>query len=193
VIVTLPPRLAAETIAFVPALADDLMAAMRSTQTWMGQAMKTLLVYDRPFWRDQGLSGLGVSHVGPVAQFHDASPADGSVGALFGWLGNHSRGRALPSAARERAIVQQAVRMYGPAAAAIRHYADLNWANERFTTHPHESLPADMDHPHYGHPLLQRSQMNGRLHWAGTETSPLHGGYLDGAIYSGQLLARRVG
>jgi monoamine oxidase len=192
VIVTLPPRLVASTIAFAPSLPDAITAAMRSTQTWMGQAMKALLVYDRPFWREQGLSGLGVSYVGPVAQFHDASPADGAAGAIFGWIGNHSRGRTLPPTERQQAIIQQAVRMFGPEAAALHHYAEINWATERFTSSSADTLVAEEEHPQYGHPLLQTAQMHGRLHWAGTEISPVNGGYLDGAVYSGQSVARRL-
>jgi monoamine oxidase len=158
----------------------------------MGQAMKVLLVYAQPFWRQQGLSGLGISSFGPVAQFHDASPADGAVGALFGWLDNTSSGRSLTPADRQHAVVRQAVRMFGPDAAAVRHYAELNWAREPFTTCPRDSLLLEQEHPQYGHPLLQSPQMNGRLHWAGTETSPVNGGYLDGAVYSGQSVAFRV-
>ncbi len=192
VICTLPPRLIADTITFAPALPDTVTIALRETQTWMGQAMKALLVYDRPFWRDCGLSGLGVSYAGPVAQFHDASPPDGSLGALFGWLGNHSKGRSLSPADRRQAILDQAVRMYGEEAADMHYYADHNWATDRFTTFPSEELTAEQDHPHYGHPHLQQPQMKGRLHWAGTETSSFNGGYLDGAVYSGQHAAQRV-
>ena len=32
----------------------------------------------------------------------------------------------------------------------------------------------------------------GRVHWAGTETSAIWGGYIDGAIRSGQLVAAEV-
>jgi monoamine oxidase len=192
VIITLPPRLVADTIRFVPALPAAVTLALRETQTWMGQAMKALLVYDRPFWRERGLSGLGVSDVGPVAQFHDASPPDASLGALFGWMGNHSHGRSLSPAERRQAIIAQAIRIYGRDAAAVRHYADHNWAEDRFTAFPSSELTAEQEHPRYGHPLLQPPQMQGRLHWAGTETAPVNGGYLDGAVASGQRAAHRV-
>jgi monoamine oxidase len=167
------------------ALLAAVTLALRETQTWMGQAMKALLVYDRPFWRDRGLSGLGVSYGGPVAQFHDASPPDASLGALFGWLGNHSRGRSLSPTERRQAIIDQAVLMYGSQAAEVRYYADHNWAEDRFTTFPSHEVTAEQEHPRYGHPLLQQPQMQGRLHWAGTETA-VNGGYLDGAVASGQ-------
>lgn len=192
VIITLPPRLVADTIRFVPALPAAVTVALRETQTWMGQAMKALLVYNRPFWRDRALSGLGVSDGGPVAQFHDASPPDASLGALFGWLGNHSHGRSLSPTERRQAIIDQAIRMYGPQAADVRYYADHNWAKDRFTTFPSPEVTAEQEHPRYGHPLLQPPQMQGRLHWAGAETAPVNGGYLDGAVASGQRAAQCV-
>ncbi len=189
VIVTLPPRLIIETLQFTPALPDKVVQAMQQTQTWMGQAMKAVLVYETPFWREQGLSGLGISHVGPINQFHDLTPGDETYGAIFGWLGDHSFGRRLSFEERQQAVIAQAVRLFGPQAQQPIHYADLNWAKEPFTT---MSTTAQTEHPRYGHPLLQKPQMAGRLHWASTEVSPVNGGYLDGAIYIGEQVAKRV-
>jgi monoamine oxidase len=192
VVVTLPPRLAIQTIEYEPVLPPEVVSAMQNTQTWMGQAMKALLVYDCPFWREEGLSGLGVSYTGPVQQFHDASPADSSAGALFGWLSNQSSGRKMSQPQRQEEIVRQAVRMFGPEAAEVRYYSDLNWAEEPFTTLPQEGSQPEGEDPHYGHFLLQMPQFNGRLHWAATEVSPVNGGYLDGSAYIGYTIAERI-
>jgi monoamine oxidase len=192
VVVTLPPRLAAQSLHFAPALPGEVTEAMKSTQTWMGQAMKIVLVYESPSWRGQGLSGLAVSHVGPVQQFHDHTPFDEGCGALFGWVGNGSAARQLPVATRRQLVIEQAVRLFGDAAQKPLHYAEMNWANEACTSNLGPLLE-EQEHPHYGHPLLQQPQMAGRLHWAGTEISPIHGGYLDGAIYSGEEIAQRLG
>ncbi|MFS0906790.1 hypothetical protein AB3N02_27595 [Priestia aryabhattai] len=56
-----------------------------------GQA-KAVAIYDRPFWRELGLSGFVSSWVGPLQEIHDASPDVGS-GALFGFLGIPARMR----------------------------------------------------------------------------------------------------
>jgi monoamine oxidase len=192
VIVTLPPRLIAETLQFSPELPTNVTAAMQETQTWMGQAMKAVLVYKRPFWREAGLSGLAVSTVGPVQQFHDATPADEHVGALFGWLGNQSAGRSLSFDQRKAAVIKQATRLFGSEAQAPLHYEELNWAAEPFTTNGRSPLSPEAEHPQYGHPLLQRPQMRGRLHWASTEVSTINGGYLDGAIYRAEQVAGQI-
>lgn len=191
-IVALPPRLAANMLTFAPALPPAVIDEMRHTQTWMGQAMKVMLVYQTPFWRAEGLSGLGVSHPGPVQQFHDATPADQNVGALFGWIGNDSPGRLLSVAKRRAAIIAQAVRMFGPKAGHPIYYTDYNWANDPLTTPAGQGLLPEEENPRYGHPLLLKPQMTGRLHWAGSEVSPVGGGYLEGAIHIADQVARQV-
>ena len=192
VIITLPPRLAAYTLIFSPTLPSTVIDVMRHTQTWMGQAMKVVLVYRAPFWRVKGLSGLGVSHPGPVEQFHDATPGDEDIGALFGWIGNHSLGRKLSSEARQAAVIDQAARMFGSEAGRPIYYADHNWAKDALTTPVGHGLLAEQDNPRYGHPLLLEPQMAGRLHWAGAEVSPVGGGYLEGAVYSAEQVAKQV-
>ena len=191
VIVTLPPQLALHALAYEPALPDPLQQAMGGTQTWMGHAMKVVLSYQRPFWRDHGLSGIGVSFEGPVFRFHDATTADHTHAALFGWVAENHPVRTDARADREAAIVSQLVRMFGAEAEKPKAYFECDWTCESYTTVPEEGgLPPGATM--YGHPLLQTPIMDGRLLWAGTETSPIHGGYLDGAVYSGEQTARKI-
>ena len=189
VLVTLPPRLAA-TLAYDPPLPMPVVLAMQETQTWMGQAMKVGLVYDRPFWRDAGLSGLAVSYAGPVGQFHDATLPGEAAGALFGWLGNQSQARALSPQERREKVVAQAARLFGAPAAEPLDYVECNWRQEPFTSRG-EPVP-EVERPRYGSPLLQQAQLNGRLHWASTEVASVGGGYLEGAVYIGQEIAGRI-
>jgi len=189
VLVTLPPRLAA-TLDYEPPLPLPVVLAMQETQTWMGQAMKVGLVYEQPFWRAAGLSGLTVSYVGPVGQFHDASPPGEPAGALFGWLGNQSEARDLSRKERRQQVVAQATRIFGEQAMDLLDYVECNWRREPFTSRG-EPI-AEIEHPEYGSPLLRAAQLNGRLHWASTEVSPVGGGYLEGAVYIGEEIAARV-
>ncbi|MEO1165412.1 MAG: NAD(P)/FAD-dependent oxidoreductase [Chloroflexota bacterium] len=193
VVMTLPPHLAATKIDYQPTLPQAVQSAMIHTPTWMGRAMKVGLVYKSPFWREQGLSGFGVSHAGPVQQFHDASPDDSAHGALFGWMGNHSWGRDLTSDEREKAVIAQATQMFGDDAAHPLGYTEMNWETSLQTFNLEaDFIPVVNDHPRYGAEALQTPQMNGRLWWSGTEVSPVEGGYLDGAIYIGQAIAERI-
>lgn len=193
VVITLPPHLAATTIGYTPDLPADVRHALQTTPTWMGRAMKVQLIYEKPFWRDAGLSGMAVSYAGPVQQFQDATTADDNIAALFGWVGNTSTSRNLSAVARRAAVIEQAVRLFGTQAANPLSYAEMNWENEPFTTNRNDlNRPIASDHPQYGHPLLQDAQFDGRLWWATTEASPVKGGYLDGALYIGQQVAQRI-
>ena len=192
VVCTLPPALVANSLTFEPPLSAELTTAMRETMTWMGRAMKIILVYESAFWREKGLSGLSMSHSGPVAEFRDHVSADLNSAALFGWVGDHSPSRLLSPDDRRSAIIAQAIRLFGPQAANPLHYAECNWAAEPFTTHPDEGAPISAEHPQYGHPLLQSAQYDGRLHWATTEAATENGGYLDGAVFSAERSAKSV-
>ena len=44
-------------------------------------------------------------------------------------------------------------------------------------------------HQNNGHPLLQERYMNGKLYFAGTETSTDYSGYMEGAIISALRMA----
>ncbi len=200
VIVTLPPHLAATTITYSPALPAKVSQAMQNTPTWMGEAMKVSLVYERPFWRDERLSGMGISYAGPVQQFHDATAEDEAsssgdkppLGALFGWVGHHPS-RMDTKSERKAAVIAQTVRLFGQQAANPISYSERNWENAPFTTNLNSNTRVKAnEHPRYGHHLLQSAQMNNRLWWATTEVSPIEGGYLDGAIFIGRSVAEKI-
>ena len=190
-IVALPPRLALHTLRFAPDIPPPLKAAMAATPTWMGGAMKGVAVYPEPFWRERGRSGRGVSYAGPLGDIHDASTADGAHAALFGFFGSREVDRGGTQAERMARVLRQLGRMFGPEAAHPLEYLELDWTREGYTSTPLDVLPLT-DHPAYGHPLFHEPCLEGRVHWAGTETSPQEGGYLDGAVASGQDVARRI-
>jgi monoamine oxidase len=88
VIVAIPPVLAGR-IRYAPRLPADTRGLLRSAPP--GHLIKAEAIYDRPFWRDAGLSGQVISDRGPADSTFDNSPQDGSVGILFGF----GRGRAV--------------------------------------------------------------------------------------------------
>ena len=78
-VVAVPPALALE-IAFDPVLPDDRLTLYRKAVG--GSETKTLLVYDDPFWREDGFSGQ-TAEPGSMAEVTlDATPAAGTPGVL---------------------------------------------------------------------------------------------------------------
>ncbi len=57
---------------------------------WRGDlSIKVNAVFDEPFWRKDGLSGLGLSDRPPIGITFDNSPSDGSRGVLLAFLTEH--------------------------------------------------------------------------------------------------------
>lgn len=191
VVVALPPRLAAHRLQFSPPLPESLLQTMRAVPTWMAHSMKVLAVYAEPFWRGIGLSGFAVSQPGPLVEIHDASPATGAVGALFGFFATPHPLRAAPVAQRQAAVQQQLGRLFGPAAHQLLAYHELDWTQQPFTSVPPDAA-APTQVPLQGPALLRQPCWNGTLRWAGAETSVSEWGRLDGAVESGLWAARQL-
>jgi monoamine oxidase len=191
VVVTLPPRLAAHSLQFEPALPPSLQQTLQAVPTWMSHSMKSLAVYTEPFWRAQGWSGFAVSQRGPLVEIHDASPVEGKPGALFGFFAAEHPLRAAPAAERQAAVMAQLGRLFGDQARYPLAYHELDWTQEPLTSVPgDEQQPLAV--PLRGPELLQQGWWAGALHWAGAETSTSEWGRLDGAVESGQRVAQQV-
>jgi monoamine oxidase len=187
-ILAIPPTLCAR-IAYdppMPALRDQLTQRMAQ-----GSVIKCMAVYDRPFWRDDGLSGQATSVEGPVKVVFDNSPPDGSPGVLLGFLeGRQARELAQWSDdARRRAVVGCFERLFGAAAAAPEAYVERVWAQEEYTRGCYGCLMPPGSWVSLG-PALRAPV--GRLHWAGAETATTWNGYMDGAVRSGEASAQAV-
>lgn len=115
VIAAIPPRLLTN-IAFTPDIDPATARLWAETATWMAPHAKFFAIYDRPFWREAGLSGTAQSFVGPLGEIHDATTASGRP-ALFGFFAIGADVRAsLGEAAIAQASLQQLARLFGPEA-----------------------------------------------------------------------------
>lgn len=190
VIVTAPPHLAAE-IEWSPSLPAHQDALFRRMA--FGTLMKCEAIYERPFWREDGLSGQGVFRGGgtPVCSMFDNTPPSGSPGILMGFVGGAGWRKWAPRPARERggAVLQSFARVVGPAALAPVGYFEKDWTAERWT----RGGPTAVLGPGVLTTLGQwRDRPLGRVHWAGAEHSDYWNGYMDGAVRSGEVAARAV-
>ena len=184
VILALPPRLAAATILFDPDLSHNLTQAMLKIGTWMGGQAKFCALYEKPFWRETGLSGQAFSELGPLCEIHDGSNNCQCPYGLTGFVG-------IPAVQRNRqqrlieAILSQLAIIYGKSAAKPMAFFYQDWARERFTATRFDQPPM-YEHPLYHPPAGQTSIWEGTIHFAGTETANQHGGYLEGALIAAE-------
>ncbi|GAB2569726.1 FAD-dependent oxidoreductase [Gracilibacillus alcaliphilus] len=116
VILALPPRIIARHMEFSPALPTNLVTALLNKPTWMAGQAKIVVMYDRPFWRELGLSGFVTSWAGLLQEIHDASPQTAG-GALFGFLGIPAKiRREMEEDDLIALIIDQLVRLFGTSA-----------------------------------------------------------------------------
>jgi monoamine oxidase len=187
-IVAIPPALAGR-IDYEPIL--PFQRDQLTQRYGQGTLTKVTVVYDRPFWRDQGLTGQVVTTGSPVSVTFDDSPPDASLGAILGFVGgDEARAFASMSPGRRRAaVLSQYANLFGSEASNPREYIETTWAAEQWTRGCPVGVPATGALYAYGTAL--RAPV-GRIHWAGTETSTYWNGYMDGAVRSGERAASEV-
>jgi monoamine oxidase len=187
-VVSVPPALALE-IAFDPPLPADRQALYRNAVG--GQATKTLVVYDEPFWRADGLSGQTADPASIVELTIDAGPPSGAAGILaaFAFGPVAERAAALDADVRRSAVLDALAARFGPRAAKPAAFVETSWWKEEW------SRGCSMAHftpgtlTRYG--ALLRAPF-GRVHWAGTETATISHGAIDGAVRSGERAAAEI-
>ena len=187
-VVAVPPVLAAE-IDFDPPMAGDRTNFYRRAHA--GVETKTVIVYDRPFWREDGLSGQSARSGSPAEVTIDSSPADAAYGAIASFTFGSVAARVdrLPEAERRRTVLDELAARFGPKAATPLDFVETAWWQQEW------SRGCSM--AHFGTGMLtgfgrQLRQPVGRIHWAGTETSTMSHGAVDGAIRSGERAAAEI-
>ena len=187
-VLALPPRVAAE-LRYEPELPPLAIKAMRSLPTWMGGQAKFVADYDRPFWREDGLSGDAMSRHGPLVEIHDATDPNTGLGALFGFVGIPAHMRHGHSEAVKSAAIEQLGRLFGIQALSPKEVFYQDWAQQVETASDLDFDPVS-EHPHYGLPASLSGLWGKRLHMGSTEIATQFGGYLEGALEVAEHLAQ---
>jgi monoamine oxidase len=188
VVVALAPPLAAR-ISYDPLLPAD--RDQLSQRLPMGSIGKAIAVYDTPFWRADGLNGQVVSDTGIVRSTFDNSPPDGSYGALMGFI-EADEMRAYDASTVDEvkaAVLKDYTTYFGDKAKSPTGFVLQRWDNEGFSRGGPVAYAPPGVLTEYG-PALRKAV--GGIHWAGTETSGYWNGYMDGAVRSGERVAKEV-
>ncbi|OIJ26771.1 amine oxidase [Nocardioides luteus] len=188
VIVAAPPPLITQ-IDWAPLLPPKRLQLLQ--RHFMGALMKCDAVYEKPFWREKGLNGFGISDVAPVRVAFDNCPADGSPGVLLAFVGGATWADwgNRPFEERRRGVLEGFARLFGPEALEPIDYTEHDWTHERW------SYGGPVANPGLGATYRFGDQIRtpfGRVHWAGTETSTYWSGYMDGAVRAGERAAAEV-
>ena len=187
VIVALAPAMAKD-IRFTPALPSARETLHHEMP--MGSIVKTILFYERAFWRERGLSGEAISDRGPCRAFFDDTAHDGRHPALVGFVVAGEARVSRDEADRRAAIERQVERMgLVPAGTRAIAYVEKNWNVDPWSGGCYVGVMGKGVMTKVGEALRVPV---GRLHWAGTETATRWAGYFDGALEAGERAALEV-
>ena len=187
-VVAIPPALASRINYYppLPSHKDQLMQKMP-----MGSVIKCVFTYKSPFWREDGLSAEFISDKGPMSLGFDDSPHDATYGAIIGFIsGDKARewSQNLKSE-RKEACIDQLVGYFGSRANEVIEYHEKDWMADEWTRGCYVGYMPPNVLSVYGNNLKEPT---GRIHWAGTETSEIWNGYIEGAIISGERAAAEI-
>lgn len=177
------------SISFEPSLHNGRDRLARKMP--MGSVVKALLAFERPFWRDRGLSGTVVSDAGPFTPIMDASPADGSMGMLVGFFeGDHAIGNRNVTADDRRKTAEQCLKQaFGQPMLPVIDYAEHDWVSDQWSRGCYVGIAGPGVISKLGKSLREPAE---RIYWAGTETAAVWTGYIDGAIEAGERCAKEI-
>ncbi|USP75683.1 putative flavin-containing monoamine oxidase A [Curvularia clavata] len=182
-----PPLL--NQIKFNPELPSSRQRLNRKMK--MAAIGKGIPIYKTPFWRKEGLSAQVISDSGPTRVTFDSTPEDAAFGAILGFILADEM-RALDKLSPEecqKQLLDSYVKYFGAQAANITEFVLQRWDLEEFS----RGGPVAIASPN----ILTRDgkalrQSVGGIHFAGTETSEFWTGYMDGAIRSGERVAKEI-
>jgi monoamine oxidase len=157
----------------------------------LGAVFKIALVYDEPFWRADGLSGQSFAPGSPANLTIDSCTDTGRPGVLTVITEGPEARRIgqLTEPERRRAVLDAVAERFGDKARSPDDYLEQNWTVERYSgggmiAHSPPGVLTEFG------PALR--EPCGRLHWAGTESSAVMYGFIDGAVRSGERAAAEV-
>ncbi|NOQ75039.1 MAG: NAD(P)-binding protein [Crocinitomix sp.] len=188
VVLAIPPKLWAKKIAFVPQLPRELINTAEQTHTWMEDSIKIALTYENPFWKEENIASTFFSNAGPIAEFYNHCNHERSKYALCGFI--HSSFKSLPYSERRSRVIDQVKMVFGPSAEAFLSYDECLWSEEENTFEASDIFLNP--HQNNGNPIFSQTFSDDNLYISSAESASESPGYMDGAVYSANLIAEKI-
>jgi monoamine oxidase len=192
-------RAKALIVAMAPALAgkisySPLLPHKREALTQrmpMGSVIKIWIAYASPFWRSKGFNGLYSSDVAAFGPAFDVTPPGTGAGIIAGFFDarNSVEWSARSSDERRAEVIRSLKSAFGAEAASPLEYLEKNWTQERYSLGCYTGTLGPGSLTQFGTALRERV---GRIFFAGTESSSIWAGYIEGALRSGARAAAEL-
>lgn len=187
-VLSVPPWLAKDLV-WAPQLDPWRYETVQKTPA--GTIIKCHMLFDKPWWRAEGLSGQMAADDGPVRVTFDTSDPSSQRGTIMGFFeGPEAAGLTkFSQSMRERVFRDALVAVFGDKAADPVEYIDKDWGADPYTKGSHGAHFAPGLWSVTGQQLRARF---GRVHFAGAEYANKFNGYMEGAVRSGTDAATQV-
>lgn len=187
-IVAMPPHLAGRIIY------DPPMPSLREQLTQrvpMGCCAKILLSYDRPFWRDQGLAGIGLGNCQWLELCADSSDPETGVGVIATFVvgDRYKKWHLMGEDDRRQAVLSDLALYFGDEALSPSTYDEVDWPRDPWAGGGYAAFMPPGVWTSFGEALTAPV---GRIYWAGTEIADRWPGFFEGAVRTGEAAATTV-
>jgi monoamine oxidase len=193
VVLAVPPS-GVGRVSFAPELPGSHTGL--ETMMPMGAVIKMHAVFTRPFWREAGFSGLVTADEGPFGFMIDNSAPDSDEGVLTTFLSaSHARQwgdarlGAGASVQRRQLLNDHVQRAFGTGSPEPVAYVDCDWVAQPWIGGGYSGVMRPGGWVAHG-PAIR--EPFGRVHWASSERATMWTGYVEGALESGERVAREV-
>ena len=157
----------------------------------MGFVIKVHAVYDRPFWREQGLSGTAFSPYELSHEAYDNTNHGDERGTLVGFVSDRLADDVFTVSAEERKerILESLSHYYGPEAKNPLVYFESDWGARSGPAARTRRASTSAACTRYG--ADQRTPV-GPIHFACSDMAGAGYQHVDGAIRMGRLVAGNI-
>lgn len=157
----------------------------------MGFVIKVHAVYDRPFWREQGLSGTAFSPYELSHEAYDNTNHGDERGTLVGFVSDQNADDLFRVSAEERKerILESLSHYYGPEAKTPIVYYESDWGTEEWTRGAYAASFDLGGLNRYGADLREPV---GPIHLACSDMAGAGYQHVDGAIRQGHRAADEI-
>jgi len=178
-----------KNISFTPELPIEKQLLINSMT--MGKVIKCHMVYSNPFWREEELNGSSTTLDENVELTVDNSVPGSEQGILTSLI-HANRAEALlkfSAEDRKKIVLDSYVNLFGESARTPLDYHEYSFTENPWIGGAYSGHYANGIFSKYGAHI---GKPTGRIHWAGTETSHLFKGFMEGAVLSGERVAREM-
>ncbi|MHB1064130.1 MAG: flavin monoamine oxidase family protein [Georgenia sp.] len=157
----------------------------------LGLVIKVHAVYDRPFWREDGLCGTCFGADALVQEVYDNTNDGDTRGTLVGFVSDEKADElfTLTAAERRRRILEGIAGYLGEQALSPAVYYESDWGSEEWTR---GAYAASFDLGGLSRYGADQRQPVGPIRWASSDLAAAGYQHVDGALRMGRTVADEI-